>query len=187
MDGRVPDGDPTQRVEELCRLADALIGLGESKTAADLLRREVYLARSEPPSESIALLRLLSGYAGVLEGIDAFAEADFVRAEALQIVEAAQLATFEGVDAFLRYGQLQCKMKNYEPAIGHLQEATRRAERLDGVDELQRQIVLAEAWRSLALAFEAVGEFSQASDALDVLTTAKRRIRFLVFSSSRKP
>jgi tetratricopeptide (TPR) repeat protein len=186
MDGRVPDRDSTERVEELCRLADALIALGESKTAADLLRREVYLARSTVPSESIALLRLLSGYAGVLEDIDAFAEADFVRAEALHIVEAAQLATFDGVEAFLRYGQLLCKMKNFEPAIARLKEAARRAERLEDVDELRRQIVLAQAWRSLALAYEAVGRLSQASDALDVLATAKRRIRFLVFSISRQ-
>jgi tetratricopeptide (TPR) repeat protein len=183
MDERAADREPTQSVEDLCRLADALIALGESTVAADLFRREVFVARSALPPAPLRLVRLLLGYAGILEGIDAFAEADVIRAEALQIVEAAQLDTFDAVEAFLRYGLLLCKMKSYEPAIARLKEAARRAEQLDGVGELRRQIVLAEVWRGLTLAFEAVGAFSQASDALDVLTTAKRRIRFLAFSS----
>jgi tetratricopeptide (TPR) repeat protein len=180
-----PDREPNER-EELFRLAEALVALGEGKAAADLIRREVYAARSALPPDSIPLLRLLSLYAGVLETTDAFAEADFIRSEALAIVDATQLRTLDAVDAFLTYGQLLCKMKNYVPAIACLKEAAARVEALDGIDELRRQIVLAQAWRSLSEAFEALGEFSQASDALDVLTNVKRCIRFLVFSASRR-
>jgi hypothetical protein len=60
----------------------------------------------------------------------------------------------------------------------------RRTEELDGIGELHRQIILAQAWQSQAQALEALGEFSQASNALDELMNVKRHIRLLVFSPS---
>lgn len=150
-----------------------------------MIRHEVNAARSTLPPGSTTLVRLLSGYAAVLESTDALAEADFIRAEALGIVDAAQLATLDAVEALLGYGQLLCTMKDYGAAVVRLREAVRLAEGLDAVDELRRQIILAQSWKSQALAFEALGEFSQASDALDALTGAKRRIRFLAFSPWR--
>jgi hypothetical protein len=65
-----------------------------------------------------------------------------------------------------------------------LKEAVRRAEELEGIGALHKQIILAQAWRSQAQAYEALGEFSEASNALDVLLGVKRHIRFLVFSPS---
>ena len=113
------------------------------------------------------------------------AEAEFIRAEALEIVASAQMTTQDAVEAFLKYGMLLCRMHNYDGAIARLKEAVRRTEELDEIGALQRQIILAQAWRSQAQAFEALGEFSQASNALDVLLNVKRLIRFIVFAPTR--
>jgi tetratricopeptide (TPR) repeat protein len=186
-DGAAVDRDgPTPGNHETQRFADALIALGEGKAAVDLVRREVNAARSALPATSPALLRCLSHYAAILESTDALAEADFIRAEALEIVVAAELTTQDAVEAFLGYGMLLCKMHHYDGAIARLREAVRRAEELDGIGSLHRQIILAQAWRSQAQAFEALGEFKQASDALDVLMNIKRHIRFLVFAPTNE-
>ncbi len=179
--------DSTTSRHEAYRLADALVTLGEGRAAVDLIRRELQLARSSLPTGSATLVRLLSEYAGILESTDALAEAEFIRAEALEIVASAQETTHETVEAFLRYGMLMVKMHNYDGAIARLKEAVRRTEELDGIGALHRQIILAQAWRSRAQALEALGEFSEASNALDVLMNVKRQIRFLVFSPSRDP
>lgn len=186
MNDRVDDReDPTPADDEPFRLAQALVALGEAKAAVDSMRRRVSTARSSLPATSLRRLQLLSRYADILESTDGLAEAEFIRAEALELVEAAQLTTQDAVDAFLAYGLLLCKMHNYDGAIARLKEAVRRAEELDGIGELQQQIILAKAWRSQAQAYEELGEFSQASDALDVLMNVKRKIRFIVFSPSR--
>jgi hypothetical protein len=75
-------------------------------------------------------------------------------------------------------------MHHYDGAIARLKEAVRRTEELEDIGTLHRQIILAQAWRSQAQAFEALGEFSEASNALDVLMNVKRHIRFIVFSPS---
>jgi tetratricopeptide (TPR) repeat protein len=174
--------DRAKAREEAFRHAQMLVGLGEAKTAVDLMRREVSRARTSLPPASLPLLRVLSQYAEILESTDALAEAEFIRAEALEIVGSAQLTTRDAAEAVLCSGLLLCKMHNYDGALARLQEAVQRAETLDGVDELDRQIILARAWRSQAQALEALGEFSQASNALDVLQSVKRSIRFTVFS-----
>jgi tetratricopeptide (TPR) repeat protein len=176
--------DPTACLEQAYRLADALVMLGEGRAAVDLIRREVQFARSSLPTGSATLLRLLSEYASILEGTDALAEAEFIRAEALEIVTSAQEATHEAADAFLKYGMLLVKMHNYDGAIARLKEAVRHIEELDDIGELHRQIILAQAWKARAQAYEALGEFSEASNALDVLVNVKRHIRLLVFSPS---
>ena len=158
--------------------------LGEGKAAVDLMRREVSVARSTAPATPAALLRLLLQYARVLESTDALAEAEFVRTEALEIVGAEQLATRDAADAVLEFGLLLCKMHNYDGAVACLKDAVRRAEALDGIGDLRRQMIVAQAWKGQAQAFEALGEFSQASDALDALMNVKRQLRFLVFSPS---
>ena len=168
--------------EEAYRLAGALVTLGEGKAAIDLMRRKVNAARREHPATSPSLFRVLSEYAGILESTDALAEAEFIRAETLEIVASAQMTTRDAVEAFLRSGLLLCKMHNYDGAIARLKEAVRRAEELREIDALQQEVIIAEAWRCQAQAFEALGEFSQASNALDVLMNVKRHIRFLVFS-----
>lgn len=178
--------DPAASGEEAYRFAEALVELGEGKAAVDLIRREVNTARSSEPAASLTLLRLLAQYAAILERTDALAEADFIRAEALEIVESTQLATQDAVGAFLDYGLLLCKMHNYDGAVARLKEAVRRTEQLDDLGSLHRQIILAQAWRSQAQAFEALGEFSQASNALDELMNVKRNIRLLVFSPSHR-
>jgi tetratricopeptide (TPR) repeat protein len=185
-DGACNREDPTPCREEAYRLADALVTLGEGKAAVDLIRREVNAARSSLPATSLTLFRLLSQYAAILESTDALAEAEFIRAEALEIVVSAQITTQEAVDAFLKYGLLLCKMHNYDGAVARLKEAVRRAEELEDIGSLHRQIILAQAWRSQAQAFEALGEFSQASNALDVLMNVKRHIRFIVFAPSHE-
>lgn len=174
--------DPAAFREEAFRLANALVALGEGKAAVDLIRRKVNTARSALPAESMVLLELLSQYAAVLESTDALAEAEFIRAETLEIVESTRLRTQEAVEAFLNYGLLLCKMHNYDGAVARLKEAVRRTEELDSIGALHQQIILAQAWRGQAEAFEALGEFSQASDALDTLMHVKRHIRFLVFA-----
>ncbi len=176
--------DPTAGREEVYHLADALVALGEGRAAVDLMRREVNVARSSFPAASVKLLRLLSQYAEILESTDALAEAEFIRAEALENVVTASITTQDAIDAFLKYGLLLCKMHNYDGAIARLKEAVRRTEALEDIGTLHRQIILAQAWRSQAQAFEALGEFSEASNALDVLMNVKRHIRFIVFSPS---
>jgi tetratricopeptide (TPR) repeat protein len=173
---------PTVSDEDAYRLACSLVTVGEGKAAVDMMRRKVNTARRSLPPTSRLLFRVLSEYAGILEGTDALAEAEFIRAEALEIVAAEQMPTQDAVEAFLRYGLLLCKNHNYSGAIARLKETARRAEELDGIGALQQQIILVEAWRGQAQAFEALGEFSQASDALDVLMNVKRQIRFLIFS-----
>ncbi|MEO7038454.1 MAG: hypothetical protein ABI186_00315 [Candidatus Elarobacter sp.] len=179
------DEHPNAGDDEKFRIAEALVVLGERKAAVDLMRRAVSAARSSMPATSRRRLRLLSRYGDILESTDGLAEAEFIRAEALELVEAAQLRTQDAVDAFLAYGLLLCKMHNYDGAIERLKETVRRAEELDGIGELQQQIILAQAWRSQAQAFEELGEFSQASNALDALMNVKRSLRFIVFSPSR--
>ena len=176
---------PAAADEEVYHLAASLVTLGEGKAAVDMMRRIVNNARRSLPTGSVSLFRVLSAYAGILESTDALAEAEFIRAEALEIVEAAQLATQDTVEGFLRYGLLLCKMHNYDGAVARLKEAVRRVEELDDIGELHREIIIAEAWRSQAQALEALGEFSQASNALDVLMNVKRQIRFLVFSMAK--
>lgn len=186
MDDSVDDGErASTSADDPHRLAEALVVLGEGKAAVDLMRRGVSAARASLPATSPERLRMLSRYAQILESTDALAEAEFIRAEALELVESAQLTTRAAVDAYLAYGLLLSKMHNYDGALARLKEAARRVEALDGIGELRRQIILAQAWRSQAQAYEALGEFSLASDALDVLMNVKRQIRFLVFAHSR--
>ena len=147
------------------------------------MRRKVNAARAALPATSLTLLRLRSEYAGILESTDALAEAEFIRAEAVEIIESAQIRSQDAVDAFLKYGLLLCKMHNYDGAVARLKEAVRRTEELDNVGALHQQIILAQAWRGQAQALEALGEFSQASNALDALMNVKRQIRFLVFAA----
>jgi len=183
MDERALDReDPTANDDETHHLCNALVALGEGKAAVDLLRGKVKAARSSLPGTSPALLRLLSVYAEILESTDALAEAEFIRTEALEIVASTQTASQNAIDAFLKHGLLLCKMHDYDGAVTKLKEAVRRTEELDSLGALQQQIILAEAWRGQAQAFEALGEFSQASDALDALLNVKRKIRFIVFS-----
>jgi tetratricopeptide (TPR) repeat protein len=177
--------DPAAGDEEAYRLAEALIALGEPKAAVDMMRRKVNTARKSLPTDTVVRLQLLSQYAGILEAADALAEAEFIRAEAVEMVASGHVPAEDALDAFLKYGLLLCKMHNYDGAIASLKEAVRRAEELDTLGDLQQQIILAQAWRSQAQAFEALGEFSQASEALDVLTNVKRQIRYLVFSMVR--
>jgi tetratricopeptide (TPR) repeat protein len=176
--------DPTERRQDVYCLAETLVALGEGRAAVDLIRREVNAARSLPAAP-LTFLRLLSQYAGILESTDALAEAEFIRAEALEIVASEQMTTQDAVEAFLKYGMLLCRMHNYDGAIARLKEAVRRTEELDDIGALHRQIILAQAWRSQAQALEALGEFSQASNALDVLLNVKRLIRFIVFAPTR--
>ncbi len=77
-------------------------------------------------------------------------------------------------------------MHNYDGALTRLKEAVRRIEELETSESLRESIALAQAWRGQAEALEALGEFSQASNALDVLLNVKRQIRFLVFATSRE-
>src|SRR5579872_4646717 len=170
--------------EESARL-DALVAIGEGKAAVDSIRQRVNAARSSPSPSPLMLLRLLAQYGSILESTDALAEADYIWNEALEVVASHQIATREVVDAYLKHGLLHVKMHNYDGAVTKLKEAVRRVEELQDVSELDRQIVLAKAWRGQSQAFEALGEFSQASNALDVLMTIKRQIRFIAFSPTR--
>jgi tetratricopeptide (TPR) repeat protein len=172
--------------DEAYRHAQAMVMLGEPKTAVDLMRRVMNAARDSLPPASPELFRALTQYAAILESTDAFPEAEYVRAEALEIAGAAQLATQDAVLALLAYGQLLHKMHDYAGALARLKETVARAEALQDVDELDRQIILAQAWRGQAQALEALGEFTQASDALDVLMNVKRSIRYLAFAPSRQ-
>ncbi len=184
MDESVPHSDPHPRRDESYHLADALVALGEGRAAVDLIRCKVNVARARPPSDSLTLLRLLSEYAGILELTDALAEAEFIRAEALEIVVSSELKTLDAIEAYLGYGLLLCKMHNYDGAMARLREAVRLTEDLDDIGALHREILLARAWRGQAQALEELGEFTEASNALDVLMNVKRHIRLLVFSPS---
>lgn len=190
MAGQMKEGaterdDAAARRDEAYRHAQALVALGEPKTAIDLMRRVMNAARESLPPASPELFRALSQYAAILEGANAFAEAEFVQAEALEIVSAAQLTTEEAVLAFLANGLLLFKLHNYDGALARLKEAVVRAEALEDVDELDRQIILARAWQAQAQVLEARGEFTDASNALDVFMGVKRSIRFVAFAPSR--
>ena len=110
------------------RLACALVTLGEGKVAIDLMRRKVNAARRALTQPAPALFRVLTDYAAILESMDALAEAEFIRAEVLEIVAAEQQPTQDGVEALLRSGLLLCKMHNYDGAIARLREAVSGAE-----------------------------------------------------------
>ena len=164
---------------------DALIAIGEGKVAVDMIRKVVDNARRRPPQTSAELLRILALYATTLEATDALAEAEFVWNEALEVIASSSLETLDTADALLRYGLLLIKMHNYDGSVARLKEAIHLADALTDVEDLDRQILLARAWRGRAQALEALGEFEQASNALDVLMNIKRQIRFLVFATSR--
>lgn len=166
-------------------LACALVELGELRAAVDLMRRDVSTARVAVPVDHALLVRLLSQYAAILESTRAFGEAMFVRAEIQELFASARLPAPDAVDACLKYGLLLCKLRDYHAAIANLREAVRRCEELDEIGALRRQIVLAEAWRAQAQAFESIGLFDEATKALDELTELKRQIRFMLFSRKR--
>jgi len=169
--------------EQITRL-EGLVAIGEGKAAVDQIRRQVNAARVNPPADALTFVRTLSQYARILESMDALAEAEFIWTEALEAAVDARIENRDAVDAFLYYGLLLIKMHNYDGAVAKLDEALKRAERLEWSQEIDREITLARAWRGKAQAFEALGEFSQASGALDVLMNVKRQIRFIVFAAS---
>lgn len=163
----------------------ALVELGEAKAAVDQIRRQVNTSRASPDSSPATILRLLCEYATLLESADALTEAEFVWSEALELVAANELRSLEAAHAFLGQGLLRVKTHDYNEAVAKLKEAVERAEELAAADELDRQILLAKAWRGQSQAFEALGLFSAASSALDALTSIKRQIRFIAFSPTR--
>src|SRR5579872_5118744 len=152
------DRDLSAGDEEAFRLAQELVALGEGKAAIDMLRKKVNLARKAPPAGTLMRLRLLSQYAGILESIDALAEAEFIRAEALGIAESGFVTPEDALEAYLGHGLLLVKMQKYDVAVAKLQEAVRRAEALESLGNLQQQIIIAQAWKGQAEAFEALGE-----------------------------
>lgn len=184
-EGATNSQDLTLGDEEAYRLCTELIALGEAKAAVDCMRSRVNQARRSLPTSSLMHLRLLSQYAEILESAGAFGEAEFIRAGSIEIVESGQVTPEDAVDALLKYGLLLARNRNYNEAITQLKEAVRRAEDLDGASGLEQQVILAKAWRGLVEAFEGQGELSQATEALDVLETIKRRLRYLVFSLKR--
>lgn len=165
---------------------EALVKIGEGKAAVDAIRKKVNGARQRPPADSAKLLRLLALYATILEETDALAEAEYIRTEAIDSIVSAQLEDRGAAEAFLRHGLLLIKMHNYDGAVQKFREAIRRVDALTNIEELDRQIVLARIWRGMSEAFEALGEFSQASNAIDTLMNVKRQIRFQVFVISRE-
>jgi tetratricopeptide (TPR) repeat protein len=177
--------DPAAGDEEAYRLCTDLIALGEWRFAVDCMRRKVNRARRTLPTNSMMHLRLLSQYAGILEQTGAFGEAEFIRKESIEIAKSGLVTPEDAVEAFLSYGLLLTKVRNYGAAIDGLQEAARRAEKLDDVAPLEQQVILAKVWKGLIQAYEAQGELSQASEAIDALDTVKGRIRYLIFSMSR--
>jgi tetratricopeptide (TPR) repeat protein len=177
--------DPAAGDEEAYRLCTELIGLGEWRFAVDCMRRKVNRARRSLPTHSLMQLRLLSQYAAILELTGAFGEAEFIRKESIDIAESGIVRARDAVDAFLDYGLLLVKVRNFGGAIVNLREAVRRAEALDRLEPLEQQIILAKAWRGLVQAYEGQGELSQASSALDALDNVKGTIRYLIFSMSR--
>ena len=166
------------------RLA-TLIAIGEGTAAIDRIRAFVNAARTNPPDSPLAFVRILAQYAGVLESTEAFAEADFIWSEALGAIESAEIKNRDAAEAFLRHGLLLIKMHNYDGAVAKLKAAVQRAEALEDVEELDRQIILARAWRGQAQALEALGEFNEASSTLDTLMNVKRQIRFIAFAPTR--
>ncbi len=177
--------DPSVGDEEAYRLSTDLVSLGELRAAIDYMRRKVNRARKTMPADSRMHLRLLSQYAAILELTETYGEAEFLRAKAVEIVETGSVSPEDAVDAYLKYGLLLTRNRNYSAAIRPLKEAVRRAEALQDAVPVEQQITLAKAWRGLQQANEGLGELSQASDALDVLDNIKRLIRYLVFSMSR--
>lgn len=179
------DDDPSSGDEEAFRISTALVALGEPKAAVDFIRRKVNAARKALPEDAVMRLRLLSQYAEILESTDALAEAEYIRVEALEIVESGGVPAEDALDAVLKYGLLSIKMHNYDAAVARLKDAVRRAEELERLEPLQQQIILALAWRGQSQALEALGEFTEASNALDALVNVKRQIRYLVFAAVR--
>jgi tetratricopeptide (TPR) repeat protein len=167
------------------RLSTELIELGELRAAVDCMRRKVNRARKALPDNALMHLRLLSQYAGILEMTGAFGEAEFLRAESIEIVKSGHVRVEEAVDAYLKFGLLLARNRNYHAAIATLNEAIRRAEELTDTSPLEQRIIVAKAWRGLSQAYEGIGELTQASEALDMLDSAKRLIRYLVFSMKR--
>jgi tetratricopeptide (TPR) repeat protein len=177
--------DPAAGDEETYRLSTELIALGELRAAVDIMRRKVNTARKTLPSNSLMHLRLLSQYAGILELTGAFGEAEFLRAESVEMVESGHVLPEDAVEAFLKYGLLLARNRNYNAAIPKLKEAIRRAEDLDAIPPLEQQIIIARGWKGLQQAYEGLGELPQASEALDVLDNVKRHIRYLIFKMKR--
>jgi tetratricopeptide (TPR) repeat protein len=153
--------------EETYRLSTELISLGELRAAVDIMRRAVNRARRTLPGNSLMQLWLLSQYAGILELTETFGEAEYIRAKSVEIVESGHVCAEDAVDAFLKYGLLLARNRNYKAAIRKLKEAIRRAQDLDAVSALEQQIVIAKAWKGLQQAYEGLGELSEASEALD--------------------
>ncbi len=177
--------DPSLGDEEAYRLCTELVSLGELRAAVDYMRRKVNRARKSMPADSRMHLRLLSQYAAILELTETYGEAEFLRAKAVEIVETGTVSAEDALDAYLTYGLLLTRNRNYNAALAPLKEALRRAETVEAIAPVEQQIALAKAWRALQQAYEGLGELSQASDALDALDNIKRLIRYLVFSMSR--
>ncbi len=185
-DEGVPNADDPASGDEIgYRLCTELVSIGELRAAVDYMRRKVNRARKASPANSLMQLRLLSQYAAILEITETYGEAEFLRAKAVEIAETGSVSPEDAVDAYLRYGLLLTKNRNYNAAIEPLKEAIRRAEALDGPLPIEQQIILAKAWRGLQQAYEGMGELSEATNALDTLENVKRLIRYLVFSMSR--
>lgn len=180
------NGNADARWHDYVARLDALLRIGESKVAVDTIRKDVNIARQKPPEDPTKFLLLLSLYARILEETSALAEAEYIRIEALDLISSIQLEGRDAAEASLMYGLLLIKMHNYDGALAKLREAHQKAEDLSSIDELDRQIMLARVWKGKSEACEALGELSQASAALDMLTNIKRQIRFLVFSTSRE-
>ena len=185
-EGTAPNvNDPAAGDDETYRLCTELIALGEWRFAVDCMRRKVNRARRSMPANALMQLRLLSQYASILELTAAFGEAEFIRHKSIEIVESGHVTPEDALDAFLKYGLLLARNRNYTAAIPHLKEAIRRAEELDAVAPLEQQIILAKAWKGLMQAYEGNGDLLQSPEALDALDAVKNRIRYLIFSMSR--
>ncbi len=179
------DEQRAANADEVYRLAQTLVALGEAKAAVDMMRRRVSKARSALPATSVARLRLLSHYAEHSRkcGRSGGSRVHLGRGDRAGRSRAARDARRGRRFSQLRAAAVQdAQLRRCDRG---LQEAVRRAEELDGITELRQQTILAQAWRSQAQAFEELGEFSKASDALDTLMNVKRHIRFIVFSPSR--
>jgi len=177
--------DPAAGDDETYRLCTELVALGEWRFAVDCMRRKVNRARRSLPTNSLMHLRLLSQYAGILELTSAFGEAEFIRKQSIEIVESGFVTAEDAVEAYLNYGLLLVRTRNYNAAAARLREAANRAEKLESIAPLEQEIMLAKVWRGLVQAYEGQGELTQASQALDALDNVKSRIRYLIFSMSR--
>jgi tetratricopeptide (TPR) repeat protein len=186
MNEGTPDAaDPAAGDEEAYRLCTDLITLGEWRFAVDCMRRKVNRARRSLPANSLMHLRLLSQYAAILELTEAYGEAEFLRRESIEIAESGLVTAEDAVEAFLNYGLLLVKVRNYSAAVPKLTEAIRRADAIEDFSPLAQQVALAKGWRALQQAYEGLGEFDKASNALDALDDVKRQIRYLIFSMKR--